>query len=79
MHAELQALLGADNISVAAVDVDADEMLVAQFDELVPVLIGNGSDGKRHQLCHYFLNTDSVRAFFSAEKRLALGQTGTGT
>lgn len=79
MHVDLLTLLGADNISVAVIDVDADDALVALYDELVPVLIGNGSNGHAHQLCHYFLNIDTVSAFFSEEKRLAIVQAGIGT
>ena len=54
---------------VDVVDVDADEALVARFDELVPVLFG---DLDKPELCHYFLDQDAVRAYVatcSADKR----------
>lgn len=63
MHRDLSALLGADNISVEVIDVDANPALLLQFDELVPVLIGHGPGSQKQQLCHYFLNVDSVKTF----------------
>ena len=42
---------------VNVIDVDADEALVARFDELVPVLYG---DLGKPELCHYFLDRDAV-------------------
>lgn len=45
--------------TVDVVDVDADEALVARFDELVPVLYG---DLAKPELCHYFLDEAAVRA-----------------
>ena len=69
MHSDLSALLGAHNISVEVIDIDADPVLLEQFDELVPVLIGHGpGPGRgsgRQQLCHYFLDVDSVKAFYT--------------
>lgn len=47
---------------VTVVDVDADEALVARFDELVPVLFG---DLSQPELCHYFLDADAVRAYIA--------------
>jgi len=44
--------------TVAVVDVDADEELVARFDELVPVLY---ADLDQPELCHYFLDVARVR------------------
>ena len=49
--------------TVEVIDVDADEALVARFDELVPVLYG---DLARSELCHYFLNEEAVRAYLAA-------------
>ncbi|NML59781.1 glutaredoxin family protein [Massilia sp. RP-1-19] len=51
---------GATRFDVEVVDVDADEALVARFDELVPVLYG---DLAKPELCHYFLDPDAVRAY----------------
>lgn len=50
---------------VDVVDVDADEALVARFDELVPVLYG---DLAKPELCHYFLDAEAVRAYVGAAK-----------
>jgi len=46
--------------AVDVIDVDADEALVARFDELVPVLFG---DPAKPELCHYFLSEEAVRAY----------------
>lgn len=47
---------------VDVIDVDADEALVARFDELVPVLYGDLSEP---ELCHYFLDRDAVSAWIA--------------
>ena len=47
---------------VDVIDVDADEALVARFDELVPVLYGRLD---QPELCHYFLDEAAVRAYLS--------------
>ena len=61
LHAALMALQGEGNrFVVEVVDVDADEALVARFDELVPVLFG---DPSQPELCHYFLDEAAVRAY----------------
>lgn len=62
LHA-LQALLGPDTYGIEVLDVDADEALVAQYDELVPVLVGHREGQPAQQLCHYFLDEAAVRAF----------------
>ena len=48
---------------VEQVDVDSAPELVALYDELVPVLIGNKEGQSPVQLCHYFLDYDKVNAF----------------
>ena len=48
--------------AITVLDVDADEALVARFDELVPVLFGD-PDGP--ELCHYFLDTARVEAYLA--------------
>ena len=61
----LQALRSLDSAHVftyEVVDVDTDEALVAQYDELVPVLIGN-KKGVDTQLCHYFFDQEKVKLF----------------
>lgn len=49
--------------AVDVVDVDADEALVARFDELVPVLYG---DLDKPELCHYFLDQEAVREYINS-------------
>ncbi len=64
MLVALQALQGPDlGFAVEVVDVDADEALVARFDELVPVLFG---DTGQPELCHYFLDEAAVRTYVAA-------------
>jgi hypothetical protein len=59
----LQALRQKHMFTVEVVDVDADEALVARYDELVPVLLGRRGDARPVQLCHYFLDDTKVEAF----------------
>ncbi len=53
-----QQQINPHQVDIAVIDVDADEALVARFDELVPVLFGD-PDGP--ELCHYFLDADAVQ------------------
>jgi hypothetical protein len=62
----LQSLSGEYPFTVEIIDIDGDESLVAQFDELVPVLFGRREDGDTVQLCHYFLDEPKTRAFLAA-------------
>ena len=55
----------ATRFEVDVIDVDADEALVARFDELVPVLFG---DLSQPELCHYFLDHAAVRAYMATAK-----------
>lgn len=65
MLAALQALqTDTVRFDIAVVDVDADEALVARFDELVPVLYG---DPAEPELCHYFLDAGAVRRRLAAQ------------
>lgn len=59
----LQVLSGEFPFTVELIDVDTDEALVAQFDELVPVLFGRKGDADAVQLCNYFLDEPKVRDF----------------
>jgi hypothetical protein len=59
----LQALSSEYPFTVETMDVDADEALVAQFDELVPVLFGKKDNADSVQLCNYFLDDAKVREF----------------
>jgi len=61
----LQHYRGAYEFSVEVVDVDADEALVEQFDELVPVLFGKRENHSSVQLCHYFLDKEKLEQFLS--------------
>ena len=54
----------ATRFDIDVVDVDADEALVARFDELVPVLYGDLSEP---ELCHYFLDRDAVLAYIASQ------------
>ncbi|WP_211473382.1 glutaredoxin family protein [Collimonas humicola] len=51
--------------TVDVVDVDEDPALVAKYDELVPVLAGSNNGEAATQLCHYFLDAESVKQFLS--------------
>lgn len=59
----LQSLSSEYPFTVELIDVDADETLVAQFDELVPVLFGKKDDAESVQLCNYFLDEAKTREF----------------
>lgn len=61
----LQALSGEYPFTVEVIDVDSDDELVAQFDELVPVLFGQKKDAGAVQLCNYFLDEGKVRQFLA--------------
>jgi thiol-disulfide isomerase/thioredoxin len=65
----LQSLSGEYPFTVEIIDVDSDEALVAQFDELVPVLFARRGDGEAVQLCHYFLDESKTRTFLSEAQR----------
>lgn len=61
----LQALKPEFSFSIDVVDIDEDPTLVAVYDELVPVLVGIRNGAPPQQLCHYFLNENTVREFLS--------------
>lgn len=54
---------------VQVIDVDANESLLEQFDELVPVLFGQKSEAAAVRLCHYFFDEPKVRAFLSGAEQ----------
>jgi thiol-disulfide isomerase/thioredoxin len=62
----LQALSTEYQFTVEVIDVDADEMLAAQFDELVPVLFGGKPGFEMTRFCHYFFNEVKVREFLAS-------------
>ncbi|MBV8635347.1 MAG: glutaredoxin family protein [Burkholderiaceae bacterium] len=54
--------------SIDVVDVDANLDLVARYDELVPVLLGQRSETDTPvQLCHYFLDPAALRTFLDGK------------
>ncbi|MCC2960610.1 glutaredoxin family protein [Massilia sp. IC2-278] len=53
---------------VEVIDVDADPVLEARFNELVPVLYG---DLAEPELCHYFLDEAAVRAYVERQTALS--------
>jgi len=65
MLSALQVLRDEYAFTVDVIDVDADNSLIEQFDELVPVLFGAKDGEPARQLCHYFLDESKVRLFLS--------------
>lgn len=59
----LEALRPLAPFNVMVVDVDGDPALLAQYDELVPVLVGCRTDTPALQLCHYHLDVEKTSAF----------------
>jgi len=70
MLSALKTLAG-EEVPVTVIDIDdeGNEALLARYDELVPVLIGQRvgqpDDQPDQQLWHYFLNENTVRDFLS--------------
>jgi hypothetical protein len=63
MLAALEALQSPTvRFTVSVIDVDADEALVARFDELVPVLFGRLD---QPELCHYHFDEAAARRFLA--------------
>jgi hypothetical protein len=63
MLAALEALQSPTvRFTVTVIDVDADEALVARFDELVPVLFGRLDEP---ELCHYHFDEAAARRFLA--------------
>lgn len=67
MLEQLHAYLASANLAleIRVVDVDADDALIALYDELVPVLTAKKADDLETQICHYFLDTDKLKAFLN--------------
>jgi hypothetical protein len=63
MLAALRAFMAGEGVafSVDIIDIDAspDPSLLARYDELVPVLVGDDPGGP--ELCHYFLDEAALR------------------
>lgn len=73
MLMQLRAHLASDShfklknlrFTIDVIDVDADEQLVARYDELVPVLSARKTGAQEVQICHYFLDVKKLEAFFN--------------
>lgn len=63
MLAALSAMEIVEDHVIDVIDVDADEALIARYDELVPVLVASKDGQPAQQLCHYFLDKAAVQAF----------------
>jgi hypothetical protein len=64
MEVALVPLLAEFSPEFSVLDVDADPLLEARYDELVPVLLA-GEIGENEVLCHYHLNDKVVRAYLA--------------
>lgn len=49
-------------------DVDQEPEALAEYDELVPVLLGRHENETPQRLCHYFLDQERLAAFFDHVK-----------
>jgi len=58
----LRGEAGGPHFEIEVVDVDADPVLEAKYNELVPVLV----DAEGNELCHYFLDATKVREYLGA-------------
>jgi thiol-disulfide isomerase/thioredoxin len=61
MRTALEPLLAEFGAQVVVLDVDADPLLEARYNERVPVLVCDGVE-----LCHYHLDAPRVRAALAA-------------
>lgn len=66
MLAALQVLRGEQggSFEIDVVDIDADPVLLARFDELVPVL-GVSEGTNIREICHYSLDVEEVRGYLA--------------
>ncbi|UCV16852.1 glutaredoxin family protein [Quatrionicoccus australiensis] len=60
MEVALAPLLAEFGAVLKVVDVDADPLLEARYDELVPVLLHADTE-----LCHYFLDVPKTREYLA--------------
>ena len=63
MLEQLQAYKKDHEFTVQVLDVDADEALIALYDELVPVLTAKKNAEQEVQICHYFLDETKLKAY----------------
>ncbi|MBI3284576.1 MAG: glutaredoxin family protein [Burkholderiales bacterium] len=66
MLEQLQSYSADYAFTVEVLDVDADDALLALYDESVPVLMGKKDGQAEQRICHYFLDTAALKAFFHA-------------
>lgn len=64
----LRPLLAPSQTVLQIVDVDADPVLLEQYDERVPVLLA-GDAASGHEICHYFLDEQAVLAYLQEERQ----------
>lgn len=62
---ELMLLKPIYSFDIKIFDVDLDELLLAQYDELVPVLVAEANGKEPLYLCHYRLDRAKVLAFLT--------------
>jgi thiol-disulfide isomerase/thioredoxin len=55
-------------IKVIDLDTEASPELLAIYDELVPVLLGQKDGAEPQQICHYFLDAVKLNAFFDEQE-----------
>lgn len=67
----LESLRGLAAFEVVVLDVDKDAVLLEQYDELVPVLVGCRDGTTALQLCHYHLDIEKVTAFLMDQSKQA--------
>lgn len=60
MAVALAPLVAEFNATIKVIDVDANPVLEARYDELVPVLLHGDLE-----LCHYFLDVPKVREYLA--------------
>jgi len=60
MELALAPLVAEFSAQVTVLDVDADPLLEAKYDELVPVLLH-----RETELCHYFLDEAKTREYLA--------------
>ena len=64
MELELLALAGELGFELEVLDVDADPGLEVLYNEMVPVLLHEGTE-----LCHYFLDSTTAIAYANVVNR----------
>ncbi|HXE38622.1 MAG TPA: glutaredoxin family protein [Azonexus sp.] len=60
MELALAPLAAEFGVAVRVLDVDADPILEAKYDELVPVLLHG-----ENEICHYFLDEPKTREYLA--------------